>query len=111
MLNIVFELIVQVTWLFQFTSGEGSMAVVSVVGRLVLAPRPVMSYLSHSTKPSARTLGVMAHVSLWSVRGSFSVTNWPLKPDGRFSLWKYWNPEKKNSLSLMIGPPICPVVS
>ena len=64
-------LIVQVTWPFQFHSGDGSSAVTAVVGRVALAPRPVTLYLSHSTNPSARTLGEIAHVSLVIVRGSF----------------------------------------
>src|ERR1051326_4849542 len=81
-LSIVFELIVQVIWPFQFTSGDGSSAVVSVVGRLTLAPRPATSYLSHSTKPSALTLGDTAHVSLFIVRGSFCVVKLPVYPAG-----------------------------
>src|SRR5581483_5879867 len=81
--NIVLSLIVQVTCPFQFHSGDGSSAVTSVVGRLTLAPRPATSYLSHSTNPSTRTLGIAAHVTFVIVRGSFCVVKFPVKPAGR----------------------------
>src|SRR5260221_5693070 len=97
--------------MFQFPSGDGSRSVTSVVGRVTLAPRPSMSYLSHSTNPSARTFCDAAHVSLLMMRGSFSLVKFPVKPAGRSCRLKYWNPEKKNSLSFAIGPPICPVES
>src|ERR1051326_7504739 len=111
MLSIVFELIVQVIWPFQFTSGDGSSAVVSVVGRLTLAPRPATSYLSHSTKPSALTLGDTAHVSLFIVRGSFCVVELPVYPAGLVASSRYWKPEEKNNVSFLEGPPICAHVS
>src|SRR5262249_311762 len=96
---------------FQFVSGDGSSAVTAVVGRLALAPRPSMSYLSHSTNPSARTFGEIAHVTLFIVRGSFSLVKSPVNPAGRSCRLKYGTPEKKNSLSFTIGPPIWAVVS
>src|SRR3954454_1409826 len=77
-LSIVFELIVQVNWAFQFNSGDSSIEVVLVVGCVALAPRPRRLYLSHSTNPSARTFGDTAQVSLLIVRGSFSVVKSPV---------------------------------
>src|SRR5712692_270279 len=108
---MVLELIVHVTWVFQLYSGEGSSAVTAVVGRVTLAPRPAMSYLSHSRKPSARTFGETDHVSFVMVRGSRSLVKSPVKPAGRSSRWKYWKPSKKNNLSFTSGPPICAVLS